>query len=174
MRAILVMGRQQTVRPRRVFQEVHMTRRRLSLSLSSFVLAVAPAVLVAASLMMATATTIDVPTPGEDVPLSGLRYKALQFEAKITSVRLEIHSEADADPVLADWSFQGSNSDGQMHRIELQLRMLDASGKQVAMPSHYFTVNPGAHDQVIKFETKLKAADWKATSKVKIVVNWVN
>ncbi len=52
--------------------------------------------------------------------------------------------------------------------------MLDASGKQVAMPSHYFTVTAGAHDQVIKFETKLKAADWKATSKVKIVVNWVN
>ena len=65
-----------------------MTRRRLSLSLSSFVLAVAPAVLVAAALMMATATTIEVPTPGEDVPLSGLRYKAPQFEAKLTSVRV--------------------------------------------------------------------------------------
>ncbi len=137
-------------------------------------LAAAPAALVAAALMKATQTVIDVPAAGEAVPLSSLSYKAPQFEAKVTSVRLEPRSAADADPFLADWNFLGSNSDGQMHRLELQLRLQDQAGKQLAMPSHYYALMGGAHDQAFKLETKLEAAVWKATRKVRIVVNWVN
>jgi hypothetical protein len=151
-----------------------MRRRTLIRWLPLLLLAVAPAALIAAALMKATQTVIDVPAPGEDVPLSNLAYKALQFEAKVTSVRLESRSAADADPVLADWTFLGSNSDGQMHRLEVQLRLLDESGKQLAMPSHYYALMGGAHDQSFKLETKLEAAVWKATRRVRIVVNWVN
>jgi hypothetical protein len=137
-------------------------------------LTAAPAALIASALMVATQTVIEVPAAGQDVPLSRLSYKARAFEAKVTSVRLEPRGAADADPFVADWSFLGSNSDGQMHRLEMQLRLLDESGKQLAMPSHYFTLAAAAHDQSFKLETKLNAAVWKATRKVRIVVNWVN
>jgi hypothetical protein len=137
-------------------------------------LTAAPAALIAAALLMATQTVIEVPAAGQDVPLSRLSYKARAFEAKVTSVRLEPRGAAEADPFVADWSFLGSNSDGQMHRLEMQLRLLDESGQQLAMPSHYFTLAAAAHDQAFTLETKLKAAIWKATRKVRIVVNWVN
>ncbi len=137
-------------------------------------LTAAPAALIASALMLSTQTVIEVPAAGQDVPLSGLSYKARSFEAKVTSVRLEPSGAADADPFVAEWSFLGSNSDGQMHRLEMQLRLLDESGKQLAMPSHYFTLAAAAHDQSFKLETKLDAAVWKATRKVRIVVNWVN
>jgi hypothetical protein len=61
-----------------------------------------------------------------------------------------------------------------MHRLEIQLRLLDESGKQLAMPSHYFALAAAAHDQSLKVETHLTAAVWKATRKVRIVVNWIN
>jgi hypothetical protein len=137
-------------------------------------LTAAPAALIASAFLVGTQTVIEVPAAGQDVPLSGLSYKARAFEAKVTSVRLEPRGAADADPFAADWSFLGSNSDGQMHRLEMQLRLLDESGKQLAMPSHYFALAAGAHDQSFKLETKLTAGVWKATRKVRIVVNWTN
>jgi hypothetical protein len=145
-------------------------------NLPAFLLALtaAPAALIASVLLMATQTVIEVPAAGQDVPLSGLSYKAHAFEAKVTSVRLEPRGAADAAPFLADWSFLGSNSDGQMHRLEIQLRLLDESGKQLAMASHYFALAAAAHDQSLKLETKLTAGIWRATSKVRIVVNWIN
>lgn len=137
-------------------------------------LTAAPAALIASAFLVGTQTVIEVPAAGQDVPLSGLSYKARAFEAKVTSVRLEPRGAADADPFVADWSFLGSNSDGQMHRLEMQLRLLDESGKQLEMPSQYFALAAAAHDQSFKLKTKLNAAVWKATRKVRIVVNWTN
>lgn len=149
---------------------------RTSIELWIFLLALAaaPVPLIASVFLLGTQTVIEVPAAGQDVPLSHLSYKARAFEAKVTSVRLEPRGAADADPFVADWSFLGSNSDGQMHRLEIQLRLQDESGKQLAMPSHYFALAAGARNQSLKLETKLTAAVWKATRKVRIVVNWIN
>src|SRR5207249_9628751 len=65
-------------------------------------------------------SVIDVPQAGQDVPLSALSYKAKAFEAKLSTVRLDWKSEAD--PRVGDWTFLGSNTDGQMHRLEVWLR----------------------------------------------------
>jgi hypothetical protein len=150
-----------------------MNRRHLS-AYSLVAVTVAPAALIASVFLLGTQTVIEVPKEGQDVPLSGLSYKARAFEAKVTSVRLEPRGAADGDTFVADWNFLGSNSDGQMHRFEIQLRLLDESGQQLAMPSQYFVLRGGSRDKSFKLATNLKAAVWKATRKIRIVVNWIN
>jgi hypothetical protein len=125
-----------------------------------------------AALMLKTQTVIDVPQAGQDVSLSALSYKAKAFEAKLSTVRLDWKSEAD--PLVGDWTFLGSNTDGQMHRLEVWLRLLDESGKQIDVFSQHCALSPGAHDQPCKVAMNVKAAPWKATRTIRIVVDWVN
>jgi hypothetical protein len=134
---------------------------------------VIPAVLLAA-LMMKTHTIIDMPQPGQDMELSGLSYKAHAFEAKIGSLRLDIKSDEDAKRVKAEWIFAGSNTDGQMHRVEMEIRLRDASAEQIDMFTHHCMLTPGAHDQKCAMETKTSAEKWKAAHSVEIVANWLS
>lgn len=138
------------------------------------VLAVVPIAVLAFPLMHRTQTAIDVPEPGTDVPLSGLTYKGTQFEAKVTTARLERKGEADADPLVAEWTFLGSNSDGQMHRVEIFVRLLDESGKQLEMFAKKCVLAGGSHDQPCVVPMKVKAESWKATRSVRIVTDWVS
>jgi hypothetical protein len=131
----------------------------------------APVVLLA-GLMLKTQTSIDPPEPGQDIPLSALSYKARAFEAKLSSVRLDWKSQAD--PLVGEWTFLGSNTDGQMHRLEAQLRLQDESGKQLDVFSQHCALSPGSHDQPCKVAMKVKAGNWKATRTVRIVADWVN
>jgi hypothetical protein len=142
-------------------------------SLLVVLLAAVPLVL-PAPLMHRTQTMIDPPEPGRDVPLSGLFYKGVQFEAKVTSARLERKGEPDADPVEAEWTFLGSNSDGQMHRIEIFVRLLDESGKQLEMFSGKCVLTGGSHDHPCAASMKVKAGTWKATRSVRIVIDWLS
>jgi hypothetical protein len=134
----------------------------------------AASVALAVPLMHRTQTIINVPEPGTDVALSGLRYKANAFEAKVTSTRLELKSDAGADPIVAEWTFLCSNNDGQMHRVEIFVRLQDESGKQLAMFSQKCMVTAAAHDQAHKVQMKVEAADWKATKAVRIVTDWLS
>src|SRR5512134_3435028 len=84
-----------------------------------------------AGLMMHSETTIAIPTPGESTPLSKLEYRA-RFVASIDSVTLELAS-AESDPVVVEWTFLGSNTDGQVHRVSIALRLLDEAGEQIAI-----------------------------------------
>ncbi len=127
---------------------------------------------VAAPLMHRTQTVISIPEPGTDVALYSLSYKGKAFEARVTSVRLDLKSEAAADPLVGEWTFLGSNSDGQLHRVEIFVRLLDDSGTQLAVFSNTFNLNAGAHDQACKVDMKTKAADWKATKSIRIVTDW--
>ena len=124
--------------------------------------------------MHRTQTAIDVPEPGTDVPLSGLTYKGTMFEAKVTTARLERKSEAEADPVVAEWTFLGSNSDGQMHRIEIFVRLLDESGKQLEVFAKKCVLPGGSHDEPCVVPMKVKAGAWKATRSVRIVTDWLS
>ena len=139
-----------------------------------FVLGLLSATLAAFPLMHRTQTAIDVPEPGMEVPLSGLTYKGTLFEAKVTSARLERKSEADADPMVAEWTFLGSNSDGQIHRVEIFVRLLDDSGKQLGMFAKKFILSGGSHDQPCVVPMKVDAETWKATRSVRIVTDWVS
>ncbi|MEX0879107.1 MAG: hypothetical protein WEB59_16515 [Thermoanaerobaculia bacterium] len=150
-----------------------MARRNRSVLLMA-VLAVVPIAVLAFPLMHRTQTVIDVPQPGTDVSLSGLSYKGRMFEAKVTSVRLERKGESDADPVVADWTFAGSNSDGQMHRVEIFVRLLDESGKQLEMFAKKCVLPGGSHDHPCVVPMKVKAESWKATRSVRIVSDWVS
>ena len=137
-------------------------------------LAVVPLAVLAFPLMHRTQTAIDVPEPGTDVPLSGLTYKGRLFEAKVTTARLERQGEAEADPIVAEWTFLGSNSDGQMHRVEIYVRLLDESGNQLAMFSKTCILTGGSHDKPCLVPMKVKAEAWKATRSVRIVTDWLS
>jgi hypothetical protein len=140
---------------------------------SLITLLAAPAFLLAV-LMYKTHTIVDMALPGEQKELSGLSYKAHAFEAKIESVRLSLKSAADADPIESEWTFLGSNTDGQIHRVEIELRWRDASGKQIEMFTRHFILAPGAHAQKCVMETKASGEKWKAARTVEIVANWLS
>jgi len=146
-----------------------MHRRTGLISLVVFLAAV-PVFLV--PLMSRSQAIIDRPEPGTAVALSSLAYKANAFEARVTSTTLELTSAADADPVTGQWTFLGSNSDGQMHKVEIFVRPQDESGKQIAMFSGKCLLSGGAHDQPCKVDMKLSAAEWKDTKAVRIVTDW--
>jgi hypothetical protein len=146
-------------------------RKPFALSLIAFV--AAPFALLAA-LMMKTHTVIDMPRPGTEVELSGLSYKAHAFEARIDSLRLDVKSDEGAKRVEVEWVFAGSNTDGQMHRVEIEVRLRDASGKQIEMETHHCVLSPGAHGQNCVVKTKTSGEDWKAAHSVEIVANWLS
>jgi hypothetical protein len=124
-----------------------------------------------AALMQHSETTIAMPAPGEKTPLEKLEYRA-RFVASIDSVTLQRKSEAGADPVVADWVFTGSNTDGQAHRVEVVVRLLDEAGKQIGVYSAPRILPPGAHDMGITLSTKVKADVWSAARKVRIFADW--
>jgi hypothetical protein len=124
-----------------------------------------------AALMQHSETTIPMPAPGEKTPLEKLEYRA-RFVASIDSVTLQLKSEAGADPVVAEWVFTGSNTDGQAHRVEVVVRLLDEAGKQLAVYSATRILPPGARDMAITVSTKAKADVWSAARKARIFADW--
>ena len=123
-----------------------------------------------AALMQHSETTIPVPAAGEKTPLEKLEYRA-RFVASIDSVTLQV-KDAAADPVVADWVFIGSNTDGQAHRVEVAVRLLDESGKQLAVFSTTRVLPPGAHGMELTLTTKVKADAWSAARKARIFADW--
>jgi len=124
-----------------------------------------------AGLMQHSETTIPVPAAGEKTSLEKLEYRA-RFVASIDSVTLQTKSDAGADPVVADWVFAGSNTDGQAHRVELVVRLLDESGKQLGVFSTTRVLPPGAHGMELILTTKVKADAWSAARKARIFADW--
>ena len=124
-----------------------------------------------AALMQHSETTIPMPAPGEKTPLEKLEYRA-RIVASIDSVTVKRKSEAGADPVVADWVFTGSNTDGQAHRVEVVVRLLDEAGKQVGVYSATRILPPGARDFAITVSTKTKADAWSAARKTRIFADW--
>jgi hypothetical protein len=134
------------------------------------VLALGPLVLLG-GLMLHTETTIAPPSPGETVALQRLVYRA-RFEARVSSVRLERRTEEGADPLVAQWIFAGSNTDGQVHRVEMQVRLLDEAGKQIGWFVAKHPLAAGAREQSFAVPMKVKAEVWKATKRVRIFAFW--
>ena len=124
-----------------------------------------------AALMQHSETTIPMPAASEKIALEKLEYRA-RFVASIDSLTLEMKSGADADPVVTDWVFSGSNTDGQAHRVELVVRLLDDAGKQVGIASAQRILPPGAHDFAVTVSAKVKADAWKAARKARIFADW--
>jgi hypothetical protein len=124
-----------------------------------------------AALMQHSETTIPVPAPAEKTPLEKLEYRA-RFVASVDSVTVQVKSDAGADPVIADWIFTGTNTDGQAHRVELVVRLLDEAGKQIGLYSATKIVPPGAHDFSMSVPTKVKAQAWASARKVRIFADW--
>lgn len=127
-----------------------------------------------AALMQHSETTISLPAAGEKTSLENLVYKSRRFEATVTSVTTQIQSPEGADPVLVDWIFTASNTDGQLHRVEMQVRPLDESGKQIGWFTAKHPVRAGATEQTLTVRTKMKAADWSRTKKVRIFADWIS
>lgn len=123
-----------------------------------------------AALMQHSETTIPIPPPGEKTPLEKLEYRA-RFVASVNSVTVQLKDSA-ADPVVADWVFTGSNTDGQAHRVELVVRLLDEAGKQISLSSAMRIVPPGAHDFSMTVSTKVKAEGWTSARKARIFADW--
>jgi hypothetical protein len=141
---------------------------------------VLPALLLAASQSFATPlmhraqTVMAIPPVGEEITLSALTYKAKAFEAKIYSVKLEVTSAEEADFVAGQWIFYASNSDGQMHKVEVYTRILAETGEQLAVQSKMCMLSGGSQSFECKVPLKLKAADWKAAKSVRVVTDWMS
>jgi hypothetical protein len=127
-----------------------------------------------AALMQHSETTIPIPTAGEVTPLQGLSYKARRFEAKITALTVTVKSPEGADPMLMDWTFTGSNTDGQMHRVEMQIRLLDDAGKQIGWSTGKHPVRAGASGETFTVPMKVKADVWSAAKKARIFADWIS
>src|SRR6266542_5068428 len=124
-----------------------------------------------AALMQHSETTIALPPPGQKTALQRLEYRA-RFVASIESVTLQMKSEPGADPVVADWVFSGSNTDGQAHRVELVVRLLGEAGKQLGVYSAPRILPPGARDVGLTLPTKVKADVWSAARRARIFADW--
>jgi hypothetical protein len=127
-----------------------------------------------AALMQHSETTIPIPSAGEVTPLQGLSYKARRFEAKITALTVEVKSPEGSDPALVDWTFTGSNTDGQMHRVEMQIRLLDDAGKQIGWSTGKHPVRAGASGETFTVRMKVKADVWRAAKKARIFADWIS
>lgn len=75
--------------------------------------------------------------------------------------------------MIARWVFTGSNNDGQVHRLEMQIRLLDESGKQIGWFVAKHPLAAGARDQTFSVPMKVKADDWRRTRKVRIFADWI-
>jgi hypothetical protein len=145
------------------------TRRRPRFALAMMLMA---AWMSASPLMQRNQTIISIPAPGEEVTLYTLAYKPRSFEAKVYSVKLKLTSEDGADPVTGEWTFMTSNSDGQLHKVEIFTRILDESGTQLTMESRKCMIGGGYHEFACTVPLNMKAADWKAAKSVRIVTDW--
>lgn len=126
-----------------------------------------------AGLLLPTETRIPIPKDQEPVALERLVYKSRRFEAAVTSVRLEPVSVEGTDPLVARWVFTGSNNDGQVHRLEMQIRLLDDTGKQISWFVAKHPLAAGAHDQVFSVPMKVKTEVWKKATAVRIFADWI-
>ncbi|HMA17121.1 MAG TPA: hypothetical protein VKS03_01650, partial [Thermoanaerobaculia bacterium] len=104
--------------------------------------------------------------------LAKLEYRA-RFVASIDSVTLELASAEGSDTVV-EWSFLGSNTDGQLHRVSIALRLLDEGGSQIALFNGRGILSAGARDQNVSVSTKVKPEIWKAAKKVRIFADWMS
>jgi len=140
---------------------------------SAFVLFTFAPLLLLAGLMLHTETTISVPEGSDPIPLTRLVYKSRRFEAAVTSVQLQRESSEGADPLIAKWLFTGSNNDGQVHRLEMQIRLLDEEGKQIAWFVAKHPLAAGARDQAFSVPMKVKAEVWSRAKRVRIFADWI-
>ena len=127
-----------------------------------------------AALMQHSETTIPLPQGGVTTSLKSLSYKSRRFEASIPSVTVQVKSEEGADPMRVDWNFSSSNTDGQAHRVEMQVRLLDESGKQIGWATGKYPVRAGANGQTFTIPMKVKADVWRAAKKVRIFADWIS
>jgi hypothetical protein len=70
--------------------------------------------------------------------------------------------------------FVGSNTDGQAHRVEISVRLLDEAGSQLAVFSTRAILPAGASGRQISLTTKVKPEVWKATKKTRIFADWMS
>ncbi len=138
-------------------------------------LLLAASMVLATPLMHRTQTIISLPPPGEEVALYSLSYKARAFEAKISSVKLTVASAEGSDPVEGEWRFLASNSDGQLHKVEIFTRLLDESGAQLGPTvSKMCMIGGGYKDFVCTVPLKAASADWKNAKSLRIVTDWLS
>jgi len=126
-----------------------------------------------AALMYHSEITIPLPAPGEAKTLRGLEYRA-RFVASIDSVTLKTKSESGADPIVTEWVFTGSNTDGQAHRVEIVVRLLNEGGEQVGFFSTKRVLPPAARGLEILLTTKVKPDVWNAAKRVRIFADWMS
>jgi hypothetical protein len=145
-------------------------RRPIVLSLAAFVISCA---LAFAGLMLHSETTIPIPVPGQKTSLAKLEYRA-RFVAALDAVTLELASSDGTDPVIVEWTFVGSNTDGQVHRVAIVLRLLDEAGSQIGVYTGRGILSAGAKDQRVSVSMKVKPDIWKAAKKVRIFADWMS
>lgn len=111
----------------------------------------------------------EIPMPADDAPqpLKGLKY-GHPWTVEFTSIRVE-HDPAKN---VAMWTIRGSSGRARPERVQIVVKLMDASGKDVAAVKKSTVVKTGSdeHDYVLKM--KVKPGAWEAARSVKIFVNF--
>jgi hypothetical protein len=124
----------------------------------------APTFLAAGTVMkMAVFYVSPFPDEGEEVLLKGRVYD--QERRRVSSVRLDVGSEEETDPVRSEWTFTGSNSSGQNQRVNLTCTLLDENDKPIASGRKTIFLKAGTEEQKETLKMKVRLKVWEAAKK---------
>ena len=117
--------------------------------------------------MKMVGTEIPLPTDDALQSLKGLKY-GHPWTVEFTSIRVE-HDPAKN---VAMWTISGSSGRARPERVQIVVKLMNASGKDIAAVKKSTVVKTGGdeHDYVLKM--KIKPGVWEAARSVKIFVNF--
>ncbi len=130
----------------------------------SILLAVVPA---HAQTMKMVVTEIDVPTGDTVQTLEGLKY-GQPWVVEFTSIRVE----RDLEKNLALWFITGSSGRARPERVQIVVKLMDSSGKDIATAKKATFVKTGGDNYEYVLKMKVKPEVWDAAKSVKVFVNF--
>lgn len=138
-------------------------------------LLLAPVAAGAVGVQARSETVILMPTDTKAKPLKGLMLGDRQQEsvAEITAIRLKSLPAGDAEPLKVIWIVTMSNTRPITQVANLKLSLRDAEGKRLASARGRLSIVTGTLNKELEVKMKAKAADWQASSKLQLQVDWI-
>ena len=117
--------------------------------------------------MKMVVTQIPMPADETAQPLEGLKY-GQPWVVEFTSISVV----RDLDKNLAQWTVTGSSGRARPERVQIVVKLLDASGKDIAAAKKSTIVKTGGDSYEYVIKMKVKPEVWDAAETVKIFVNF--
>jgi len=120
--------------------------------------------------MEVVVASIDLPDDDDTRTLSGLRYGGKAWWVEFTSIRRDLLSEPDADPMKMVWTLTGRSGRQRPTRVQLTFMLIDGSGKTVVSAQKNGLVTAGADNYEISQKMKVKSKQWSRAKLLRIRV----